>query len=86
MKTIHNSSGIVFLDNIRVLIIILVLIFHSGASYGTGVEFCPFHDNNLNGVMDLFMFLCDVFFMAILFFIAGYFAPTDLLKKGLWDL
>ncbi|MDR2784238.1 MAG: acyltransferase family protein [Treponema sp.] len=83
MKTVINSDRIVFLDNIRSLIIILVLIFHSGASYGTGVEFWPFHDNNPSGVIDFFMFLCDVFFMAILFFIAGYFVPADLLKKGL---
>jgi hypothetical protein len=48
MKTINNSNRTIFLDNIRSLIIILVLILHSGASYGTGVDFWPFHDNNPN--------------------------------------
>ena len=84
MKTISNPNRIVFLDNIRSLIIVLVLIFHSGASYGTGVAFWPFHEDNPNGVIDFFMFVCDVFFMAVMFFIAGYFVLPDLLKKGLW--
>jgi len=83
VKTINNPIRITFLDNIRSLIIILVLILHSGASYGTGVEFWPFHDNNPNGIIDFFMFLCDVFLMAIMFFVAGYFVLPDLLKKGL---
>ncbi|MDR1325018.1 MAG: acyltransferase family protein [Treponema sp.] len=83
MKTVGNSNRIAFLDNIRSLLIILVLIFHSGASYGTGVEFWPFHENNPNGIIDFFMFIGDVFFMAIMFFVAGYFALPDFLKKGL---
>ena len=62
--------------------IMLVLVFHAGASYGTGVAFWPFHENNPSGVIDFFMFLCDVFFMSILFFIAGYFVLPDLRKKG----
>ncbi|MDR2194889.1 MAG: acyltransferase family protein [Treponema sp.] len=84
MRTINNSNRLIFLDNVRSLIIILVLIFHSGASYGSAVEFWPFHDNNPNGIIDFFMFLCDVFFMAIMFFIAGYFVLPDLQKRGLW--
>jgi hypothetical protein len=84
MQTINNFNRIIFLDNIRSLVIILVLILHSGASYGTGVDFWPFHDNNPNGIIDFFMFLCDVFLMAIMFFVAGYFVLADLLKKSLW--
>jgi peptidoglycan/LPS O-acetylase OafA/YrhL len=34
METVSASNRIAFLDNIRSLIIIFVLIFHSGASYG----------------------------------------------------
>jgi surface polysaccharide O-acyltransferase-like enzyme len=84
MKTISNPNRIIFLDNIRSTIIICVLILHSGASYGTGVSFWPFHENNPIGIIDFFMFICDVFVMAIMFFIAGYFVLPDLLKKGLW--
>ncbi|MDR2510440.1 MAG: hypothetical protein LBC77_07345 [Spirochaetaceae bacterium] len=52
MKTISSPNRIVFLDNIRSLIIMLVLIFHSGASYGTGVAFWPFHEENPSGAID----------------------------------
>ena len=78
-----HPPRIVFMDNIRSLMVILVLVFHSGASYGTGAAFWPFHEKNPSGIIDFFMFLCDVFFMSILFFIAGYFALPDLLHKGL---
>jgi hypothetical protein len=66
------------------LIIICVLVVHSGASYGTGVAFWPFHEDNPSGIIDFLMFIGDVFLMAIMFFIAGYFVLPDLLKKGLW--
>jgi glucans biosynthesis protein C len=78
----ENSSRTIFFDNLRSLMVLLVLIFHSGASYGSGVEFWPFHDKNPSRIIDIFMFLCDVFMMAILFFIAGFFTLPNLQKKG----
>jgi glucans biosynthesis protein C len=84
MTTTDNTNRFVFFDNLRSLMVLFVLVFHSGASYGSGVEFWPFHDSNPSGIIDIFMFLCDVFMMAILFFIAGFFALPNLLKKGTW--
>jgi surface polysaccharide O-acyltransferase-like enzyme len=65
--------------------IILVLVLHSGASYGGGVDFWPFHDVKSSGAISFFMFLGDVFIMAVTFFIAGYFALPSLIKKGSKD-
>ena len=62
--------------------VLLVLIFHSGASYGSMVAFWPYHDPNPTEFVDIIMLLFDVFMMSILFFIAGYFAPPSLEKKG----
>ena len=62
--------------------ILLVLIFHSGASYGSLVAFWPYHDPNPKEFVDIIMLLMDVFIMSILFFIAGYFALPSLHKKG----
>jgi surface polysaccharide O-acyltransferase-like enzyme len=78
----NNGKRIYFLDNLRSLMVILVLILHSGASYGAGVDFWPFHDVKSSGAISFFMFLCDVFIMAVIFFIAGYFALPSLVKKG----
>jgi glucans biosynthesis protein C len=84
MTSADNAGRTVFFDNLRSLMVVLVLIFHSGASYGSGVEFWPFHDKDPSKIIDIFMFLCDVFMMAILFFIAGYFTLPDLRRKGTW--
>ncbi len=62
--------------------ILLVLVFHSGASYGSFVAFWPFHEANPSEFVDILMLLGDVFMMTILFFIAGYFALPSLQRKG----
>lgn len=72
----------IFFDNLRYLMVLLVLIFHSGASYGSMVAFWPYHDPNPTEFVDIIMLLFDVFMMSILFFIAGYFALPSLQKKG----
>lgn len=84
-KTIINTNRLTFFDNLRSLMVMLVLIFHSGASYGSAVRFWPFHDNNPSIIIDLFMLLGDVFMMAVLFFVAGYFALPTLQRNGAWS-
>ena len=41
----REAPRLIYLDNLRWLMVVLVLIFHAGASYGSAVEFWPFHDN-----------------------------------------
>ena len=81
-QTSETTNRLVFFDNLRYLMILLVLIFHSGASYGSMVAFWPFHDANPTELIDIIMILFDVFTMTILFFIAGYFSLPSLQKKG----
>jgi hypothetical protein len=64
--------------------VLLVLVFHSAASYSSAVEFWPFQDSNPSRTLDLFLFVCDTFMMAILFFVAGFFTLPSLRKKGPW--
>lgn len=80
----NNTNRLAFLDNLRTLMVLLVLIFHSGASYSSAVDFWPFHEENPSKIIDLFMLLLDMFMMSILFFIAGYFALPSLQKRGVW--
>jgi glucan biosynthesis protein C len=77
-----NQNRLIFFDNLRYLMVLLVLVFHSGASYGSIVAFWPYHDPNPTEVVDLLLMILDVFMMSILFFIAGYFALPSLRKKG----
>jgi len=78
-----RQDHVVFFDNLRYLMVILVLIFHSGASYESIVGLWPYHDPNPKEVIDIIIMILDVFMMSILFFIAGYFALPSLRKKGI---
>jgi glucans biosynthesis protein C len=77
-----NENRLPFLDNLRALMVVLVLIFHAGASYCSVVDFWPFHESNTSQLIDIFMFLSDTFMMSILFFIAGYFAVPSYKDRG----
>ena len=76
------EDRIIFLDNLRYLMVLLVLVFHAGASYGSMVAFWPYHDPHPTEFVDILMLLFDVFMMSLLFFIAGYFALPSLQKRG----
>jgi len=72
-----------FLDNLRYLMILLVLVHHSVGAYATGAPHWLIHDNT-SFVANIIRELFDVFMMPLLFFIAGFFAPVSLGKKGTW--
>jgi len=82
-QKIHASQNrLIFFDNLRYLMVLLVLVFHSGASYGSMVALWPYHDPNPTEFVDIIMMIFDVFMMSILFFIAGYFCLPSLQKRG----
>lgn len=80
--SILKGGRIPFLDNIRTLMVVLVLIFHACASYSSAVDFWPYHEKVTSGILDFYMLIGDVFIMSILFFIAGYFAMPSYNKRG----
>lgn len=84
MTEIKSSTGdrLPAFDNLRFLMVALVLVFHSAASYSSAVDFWPFHDTDSSILIDLFMLLCDMFMMPVLFFVAGYFALPSLNRNS----
>ena len=72
-----------FLDNIRTLMVVLVVVHHSVAAYAIIAPHWTVHDTNTLAA-DIIRELLDVFMMPVLFFAAGYFALASLKKKGLW--
>ena len=76
------QNRIVFFDNLRYLMVLLVLVFHSGASYGSLPAFWPYRDPNPTELVTIIMMVLDTFMMNVLFFIAGYFALPSLQKRG----
>ena len=78
-----SVSRIYFFDNIRYLIVLLVVVIHSATSYSSLTPWVPVRDQNAKFFDELILFL-DVFLMPTLFFIAGYFALPSLKSKNTW--
>ena len=77
------TSRLYALDNLRSLIIVLVVVFHAAMSY---MLFAPSWwyvvDTKQNLGFFCFVMICDVFMMPTMFLLAGYFALPSLLRKG----
>lgn len=81
----EETPRLQFFDNLRALLVIFVILFHTAAAYCRQVPFWPFHDSSIvaeQGPLDILMMYIDVFNMPIFFFIAGYFALPTIQRKG----
>lgn len=78
-----STVRISFLDNLRYLMILLVLVYHACGAYASVAPHWAVHDTT-SLMADIIRELFDVFMMPLLFFIAGFFAPISLEKKGSW--
>ena len=84
-KSTTKRNRIHFLDNLRTIIIFLVILYHAGGVYeGTGMwaEFWIVDDpatNNLSGILGL---IVDILVMPTMFFISGYLVPMSLKNKN----
>lgn len=72
------------MDNVRYLMVMLVVAYHSVAAYAIVAPHWIVHDTSTFAA-DTIRELLDVFMMPVLFFVAGYFALPSLKKKGLWE-
>lgn len=78
------STRVAFLDNLRYLMVLLVVVYHSVAAYALIAPHWSVHDTNTLAA-DIIRELLDVFIMPVLFFAAGCFAIPSLERKGLGD-
>lgn len=75
-----------FIDRIRVMLTMLVILHHTSIMYGgDGGWYLRFpHDDKLSKVLLTMMCAVDQsFFMGMFFLLAGYFTPASLLRKGM---
>lgn len=87
-KNANKGNRLYFLDNLRTFIIFLVVLFHVGGIYeSTGVwaSFWIVDDPISHDLPDLINLILDIFMMAIMFFISGYFTPPSLKNKDNWS-
>jgi fucose 4-O-acetylase-like acetyltransferase len=78
-----STDRILFFDNIRYLMVLLVVVLHSACGYSNYTTFWAVNDTN-SIFFDYLLGILDVFLMPTLFFIAGYFAIPSLEQKGKW--
>ena len=79
----ESADRVVFLDNIRYLMVLLVVVLHSALGYTDNASWWTVNDEN-SIFIDYLLGVLDVFLMPTLFFIAGYFTLQSLQKKGKW--
>lgn len=87
-KTLTTTSRIAYIDNLRSLMIILVVYIHTAVTYsGLGSWYYVENMSADKFSMVFFAFFqsfTQAYFMAFLFFFAGYFVPAAVMKKGAW--
>ena len=85
MQKVYRASTdrVVFFDNIRYLMVLLVVVLHSACGYSKYTTWWTVNDTN-SIFFDYLLLILDIFLMPTLFFISGYFALPSIHKKGTW--
>lgn len=80
-----KQARLIYIDNIRLFLIILVIILHVSIIYG-GAGNYPVKETPSDEIspiiLTLFNAICQSFFMSLFFFLSGYFVPQSFDKKG----
>jgi hypothetical protein len=82
-----KRNRVFFLDNLRTIIIVFVVVYHAGGVYestGAWASFWIVDDPATNDLSGLLGLVLDIFLMATMFFISGYFAPASLSDRNRW--
>ena len=78
-----DNKRLCYLDNLKVLLIILVIIHHVGQAYGaTGGSWFYSYPGERVKPLELFFLFNASFFMGLFFFISGYFFPGSFERHG----
>jgi hypothetical protein len=81
-------NRLLYIDNIRWVIIVLAVLIHLNSTY-SNIGIWYYKEEGVNDFFSWWFFLLtitftQIFFMGFLFFIAGYFVPGSLDRKGNW--
>jgi hypothetical protein len=82
-----KGNRIYFLDNLRTFLIFLVVLYHAGGVYessGFWAFFWIVDDPSTNNLVGILNLIVDIFVMAAIFFISGFFTPLSLKNKKGW--
>jgi peptidoglycan/LPS O-acetylase OafA/YrhL len=90
VSTMNKGNRIYWLDNLRTFMILLVILLHAGIVYeSSGISaFISWivvdpSTNDLSGILSFI--ILDIFVMATLFIVAGFFTPASVERKEGWS-
>ncbi|MCM3713890.1 acyltransferase family protein [Alkalihalobacillus oceani] len=78
------KSRLVYLDNIKVALILLVVAHHAGQSYGP-IDDWPLASTEKSMILGPFFDVNGAFFMGLFFLISAYFIPASIDKRGVYS-
>lgn len=78
----ENRQRLAFIDNIRVLLILLVIAHHVGQAYGPTGGWWAYLEPERAPWLSILFGVDRAFFMSLFFMIAGYFMPASFDGKG----
>ncbi len=85
---IMPKDRLLFIDNLRILLIVLVILVHLAITYGAPVGDWYYQEVETGMIESIFyVFFIAVsqsFFMGFFFLISGYFTPGSYHRKGAW--
>ena len=79
-----SKKRLLYLDNLKVCLTVLVIFHHAGQAYGDGGDWA-YHPSNPAEFMPWIWHFFSVnaaFFMGLFFLISGYFVPTSFDRQG----
>lgn len=79
-----GAGRLLFVDNLRVALIVLVVLHHVALAYGAAGPFYYYelHPDGFSRSMLIFALANQAWFMGAFFLLAGYFTPGSLDRKG----
>lgn len=77
-----DQTRLIFIDNIRILLILLVIAHHVGQAYGATGGWWAYQNPERVRALGLFFTVNRSFFMSLFFMISGYFMPSSFDRKG----
>ncbi len=83
-----SKNRLLFIDNLRIPLIILVILVHLAITYGAPVGSWYYHEGQPGMIESIFyvffLAVSQSFFMGFFFMISGYFTPGSYDRKGAW--
>jgi glucan biosynthesis protein C len=77
----YTTTRLAYIDNLRVLLIAMLIVHHAGQAYGATEGFWPIFDPTRVAILDPFFTVNASFGLGLFFLIAGYFVPAAYDKK-----